>query len=56
MKSVSFGTPMERTTYLEIVKVRVFEDLHDLIEALYFYVTFGASAIFYIMIVQTLRR
>ena len=37
-------------------KRSAFEDLHDLIEALYFIITFGASAICYIMIIRTLRR
>ncbi len=34
----------------------VFEDLHDLIEALYFFLSFGASAVFYIIIINTMRR
>ncbi len=37
-------------------KRSVFEDLHDLIEAVYFFLAFGASVVFYIMIIQTLRR
>ncbi len=34
----------------------VFEDLHDLIEAFYFFITFGASAVLYVIIVNTLRK
>ena len=33
----------------------VFEDLHDLVEVLYSFVTLGACAVFYIMIIRTLR-
>ncbi len=34
----------------------VFENLHDVIEALYLFLTFGACFIFYIKIILTLRR